>query len=205
MLARVLRGRDGPGRGRDNGASQAQPDQTEPVGARPEWYLSGKQGLREGMRLLEELKREFLSLGRIDEKWHAVLDRAFGPQLRELLTQWMPSDESAVMLAHHLTMHAKTYNLPLPSPFDQEGSTGEDGGDKVKVIVDPVQSKQMIIKLLELQGSMLSDLWRSAEQRASSAAREQNVASDPPRHFSAASRELDRAIDRFMYLKETNL
>jgi hypothetical protein len=59
--------------------------------------------------------------------------------------------------------------------------------------------------LERLQESMLSDLWRSVEQRASSAARQQNVASDPPRHFSAASRELDRAIDRFMYLKENNL
>jgi len=53
-----------------------------------------------------------------------------------------------------------------------------------------------------LQESILADLWRSAEQCASSAARKQNLASDPPRHFSAASRELGRAIEWFMYLKE---
>jgi hypothetical protein len=63
----------------------------------------------------------------------------------------------------------------------------------------------MVVKLLELQESILSDLWRRAEQRTSSAAREQNVAWDLPRHFSAASRELGRAIEWFMYLKKNNL
>ena len=40
---------------------QAQSEQPERAGA--DWYLSGRQGLREGMRLLEAVKQEFLSLG----------------------------------------------------------------------------------------------------------------------------------------------
>ena len=185
----------------------AQPDQADGGRVGPEWYLSNKQGLREGMRLLGEIKQEFLCLGRIDEKWHLVLDKAFGPQLREILTPCMPSpsDETAIMAAHYLTEHAKTYDLPLPSPFDGKPSSAKDGGDKVKVILDPEQSKRMVLKLLEQQESMLSDLWRSAEQRASSAAREQDAPSDPPRHFSATCRDLDRAIELFMYLKKHRL
>jgi hypothetical protein len=192
--------------GQDN--PSAQPDRTDGERAGPEWYLSNRQGLREAIRLPGEIKEEFLSLGRIDEKWHAVLDRAFGPRLREIITPWMPSPshETTVMVAQFLTEHAETYNLPLPPSLDPKArSSAEDGGDDVKVVLDPEQSKRMVVKLFEQQESLLSDLWRSAEERALSAAREQNAPSDPPRHFSAACRELDRAIERFMYLKKNNL
>ena len=87
-------------------AQRDQSGQTEGGGA--EWYLSGRQELRQGIRLLEAVKQEFLSLGRIDEKSHIPLDKAFGPQLRQLLTQWTPPNATAVKLAHHLTRHAKT-------------------------------------------------------------------------------------------------
>src|SRR5579872_5921213 len=42
-----------------------------------EWYLSGRQGLRDGLRLLEAVKKDILNLGRIDDKWHVFLDQAF--------------------------------------------------------------------------------------------------------------------------------
>jgi hypothetical protein len=189
--------------GQEDTAQRAPSGQPETAGA--DWYLSGRQGLREGMRLLEAVEQELSSLGRIDEKWHVPLDKAFGPQFRELVTQWMPSNESVVLLAHQLTLQAKTYNMPLPPPFDEQRSA-EDGGNKPKVIVDPEQSKQMVIKLFELETSMLSDLWRSVEQRASSAAMAQNCTVDfTPRYFSAACRDLHRAIAYYMYLKENNL
>jgi hypothetical protein len=64
----------------------------------------------------------------------------------------------------------------------------------------------MVIKLLEMQGLMLSDLWSSLEQRVSEFARPQNDTVDfAPRYFSAACRDLHRAIDRFMDLKKNNL
>jgi hypothetical protein len=189
----------------EDSAQQAQPDQSEEPAARLEWYLSGRQGLREGIRLLEALKQEFLSLGRIDQKWNVSLDQAFGHQLRQLLVQWMPSDESAVMLAHQLTMHARTYGGSLPC-LDQEQGSVADTGNKPNVILDPEQGKQMVIKLIELEESMLSDLWRSSEQRASASAKAQNDAVDyAPRYFTTACRDLDRAVDRYMFLKKNNL
>jgi hypothetical protein len=64
----------------------------------------------------------------------------------------------------------------------------------------------MVIKLLELNESMLADLWKSSEQRASDFARAQNDTVDfAPRYFSAACRDLHRAINRFMDLKKNNL
>ena len=75
----------------------------------------------------------------------------------------------------------------------------------LSVILDPNQSADMVIKLLELEGSMLSDLWKSSEQRASESATAQNALVDfAPRYFSAACRDLHRAIDRFMDLKKNN-
>jgi hypothetical protein len=176
---------------------QVQPDQTAVARGRFEWYLSGKEELRAAMRLLNETKQQFLSLGRIDERWYVPLDNVFGPQFRELLTKWMPSNPTAVMLANQLTRHAKTFRSPLPPPFDQERSSAEEGGNKAEVILDPQQSKQMVVKLFEVQQSMLSDRWRSAEQRASSAAREQNDASDPPRQLQRGvprPRSCDRSL-----------
>ena len=74
----------------ENTAQRTQQEGPEVPIAATEWYLSGRQGLREGMRLLGAVKEDFLNLNRIDEKWNVFLDRAFGPQLRQLLTQWMP-------------------------------------------------------------------------------------------------------------------
>lgn len=75
--------------GQDN-EQQPQPDKPSGAGGRPEWYLSGKQGLREARRILEDVKQEFLRSGRIDEKWNSLLDEAFGPGLRQQLVQWIP-------------------------------------------------------------------------------------------------------------------
>ena len=186
-------------------ASQAQSNPPSQPLTGAAWYFSGKQGLREGMRLLEAVKQEFLSLGRIDERWNAPLDGAFGPQFRQLLTQWMPSNESAVLLAHHLTGHAEMYGRPLP-PLEKEQDSTKDGGNKPKLILDPDQGKQMVIKLFELEGSILSDLWRSSEQRASVSAGAQNDAVDfAPRYFTTTCRDLHRAVAWFIQLKKDRL
>lgn len=189
----------------DGSTQQAQGDHAEgPVG-RIEWYLSGKQELRDGIRLLEAVKEDFLNLGRIDEKWNVLLDRAFGPQLRELLTDWIPPNKDAALLANHLTRHARTFRQPLPR-LEQERGSGADGENNPKVILDPEQSKQMVIKLLEQEISVLWDLWRSSEQRAPDSDMAQNQVVDfAPRYFTTASRDLHRSVAWFTQLKKENL
>jgi hypothetical protein len=188
------------------GESSAQQQSEQPEGpvAATDWYLSGRQGIRDGMRLLETVRADFQNLGRIDVRWHPLLDKAFGPQFRLLLTQWTPSDQSAVLLAHQLTEHAKLYGGSLPSS-EQEPVSEVDGKKTPTVILDPEQSKQMILKLLEQEGSLLADLWKSSEQRASDSARAQNGAVDfTPRYFTTACCDLDRAVKSYMKLKERN-
>lgn len=180
--------------GQDN-EQQAQPDQPGGAGGCPGWYLSGKQGLRYGVQLLEHVKQEFLDLGRIDEKWSNLLDESFGPRLRQLLTQWKPPSEDASLLADHLVRMSVNFKKRLP-PLEPDGSGP-------KVILDPYQSKDMVIKLLELEQAVLTDLWRASEQGASESARAQNAVVDfAPRYFSSACRDLHRAIDRFTDLKK---
>jgi hypothetical protein len=187
---------------RHDGTGPNHPHQPDgPSGTASEWYLSGKQGLREGMRLLEVAKQEFLSLGRIDEKWNATLDEVFGPKLREIVSQWLPPNESVVLLAHQLSNHVGTYGGSLPRLGQAQGSES-DGERKPEVILDPEQSKHMVLKLFELEASLLSDLWKSSERRASEVARAQADAVDfVPRYFPTACRDLHRAVDWFMQLK----
>ena len=60
-----------------------------------------------------------------------------------------------------------------------------------EVCLDPFQSQQMVTHLIEIQRSMLSDLWNSSERRAAASAREQNGTVDfAPRYFSSACRDL---------------
>jgi hypothetical protein len=189
----------------DGSVQQAQGDHAEGLGARAEWYLSGRQGLREGIRLLENFKKDFLELGRIDERWNLPLDQAFGPLLREQLTHWMPSDPVAAMAAHQLTLHAKTYNMPLPPSLDPQGRAGVDGENKLQVILDPDQGQQMVIKLLEQQLAMLSDLWKSANERASASEVPNQSIDFAPRYFTTAGRDLHRAVAWYTQLKKEKL
>jgi hypothetical protein len=133
------------------------------------------------------------------------LDKAFGPRFRQLLTEWAPPNEAAAQAAYQLTEHVKLYGGPLPN-LTPEPVSGVDEGKNPTLILDPYQSKEMVLKLLEQQESLLSDLLKSSEQRASDSARAQNDGGDfTPRYFTAACRDLDRAVASYMNLKEKNL
>jgi hypothetical protein len=167
----------------------------ERPGSRPEWFLSGRQGLRDGIRLIAEVKQEFLSLGRIDQKWSVPLDESFGPQLRQLLTDWIPSNKSAVLLADNLIQHQANTGLPL-TPLKTEKGT--------RVILDRKQMEHMVIKLLDLEQSLLLDLLNSFEQRVSISTAQKDAVDYAPRYFSAACRDLHREFEWYMHLKKEN-
>jgi hypothetical protein len=118
----------------------------------------------------------------------------------------MPSNPSAVLAAHQLVMHAESYKMPLPSSLDPNRTPGVEGENKPQVIVDPEQGQQMMLKLLEQRLCVLSDLWKSSEQRASDSERAQTQAVDfAPRYFTTASRDLHRAVAWCTELKKEKL
>ena len=132
---------------------------------------------------------------------------AFGPLLREQLTQWMPSNPVAAMAANQLTLHAEKYNVPLFSALDQRQGSSVDGKNTPQFILDHNQAQEMVIKLIEQHLHMLLDLKKSVEQqRASASEGAQNQAVDfAPRYFTTACRDLHRAMAWYRQLKKENL
>ena len=77
---------------------------------------------------------------------------------------------------------------------------------RLKLVLDPAQMKEMVLKLIELRRSNLNDLWRSADQRGAERAQSQNNATDfAPRYYTTACRDLERAVAWYVELKEKNL
>ena len=107
--------------------------------------------------------------------------------------------------AHQLTLHAKTYNMPLPPSLNPQGTAGVDGENKLQVILDPDQGQQMVIKLLEQQLAILSDLWKSANERASASEVPNQSIDFAPRYFTTAGRDLHRAVAWYAQLKKEKL
>jgi hypothetical protein len=117
----------------------------------------------------------------------------------------VPPNEITALCAYTLTEQTRLYGI-IPTSLELTQGPGAEMGNTPRVILDPGQSKAMAIKLLEQQRSMLSDLWKSVEQRAADAASAQNANVDfAPRYFSAACRDLHRAIAHYTDLKRNNL
>jgi hypothetical protein len=170
-----------------------------------EWFLSGKQALRDGIKLIEAVRAEYEQLGRIDPQWNASLDKTFGSRFRQLLTEWPSSDKELVLFGHFLVEHARRYNLPMPSLVDPPASD-EKREKPPEVILDPEQNRGMVLKLLQLEEDVLSDLWKSLQQRSSDSARAQGDAADfDPLYFPKACRDLERAVKWYRHLKKEKL
>jgi hypothetical protein len=64
----------------------------------------------------------------------------------------------------------------------------------------------MVLKLLQLQEDVLSDLRKSLEQRATDGPRAQDDTGDfDPRYFPKARRDLERAVEWYLHLQEKDL
>ena len=79
---------------------EVQPEKpTERAMAR--WYLAGRKELNEGVRLLEDLARDFERAGRVSEEWKQPLDNAFGSWFYQILTAETLMSLDAIGLAIH--------------------------------------------------------------------------------------------------------
>ena len=90
------------------------------------------------------------------------------------------------MLADQLIRHSETYGLPLPQIEGKAESSNEP-----KVILDPHQSEQMVLKLFELKISMLCDPFEQCATARFIVGQRRKWCIRPARHYSAACRDLD--------------
>jgi hypothetical protein len=153
------------------------------------WYGSSRQDLRNGIRFLQAVKRDFEEHREIRDMWKESLESGFGSRFYEDLTKWTPMSPTAVALAVHLQTHAETFKHPLVQKADP-------------VVIDPQQGAQMIDKLLDMKIVHLQELSAILQQSVSERNGNPFGVNFDFRHFALASRQLRSAVRWFFDLKE---
>jgi len=159
-----------------------------------QWYGASRQSLRDGIRFLQELRDVISESGalHLEERKNEII-KAFGVGFYDGLAEWKDMNITAMHLAEFLQKHEENFNLPLPA-----SSKPPEG---VETLSDPKQKLQMLVKLVDLQAQHLSDL-----NRINLAASRETAPNEfAPRYFGTASRDLQRAVDWYVYLRSNNL
>jgi len=161
------------------------------------WYAAGRQELRSAIRWLEGISNDFETYGVVRQEWKEPMDITFGAAFYESLTKWTPMNRETILAAKHLDLHAKTFGM---------NDTLPGAAARSQLTIDPNQGSEMAKKLMEQELRHLRNLHRCWEQRASESARLQNAASvDFWRYYTAASRDLHRAVEWYVHLKQNSL
>jgi hypothetical protein len=167
------------------------------------WYGCSRADTRTSIRGIEHAIKEFDEIGYFHEETKTFLKRGFGMDVFRLLEEWTPPiTMDAMLFAQHLARHRKTFgetpaaNLPASSAL----------GETTKVVLDPKQSRSMVCKLLEERRNYLQELLtitaRNTLEGGPGAAQNSDF---NPRFLAEANRELRRALDWYLYLKEKGL
>ena len=172
---------------------ESSPSTDRPVMDSP--YTASREHLRKGVRFLDHLKLEVERCGEVPEELKESVRKGFGSRFLDLLDQPKPPiSRDALLLAHHITRHAKTFRRPLP-PQTREGP---------EPIIDPQQSLQATLKLIELMKEFLNEL-RQINREARDGATRVSAGDSPLRHFADATRALHRAVDWYQHLVTNKL
>jgi hypothetical protein len=162
------------------------------------WYGESPADLRAAIRFLSELRLDIESNGWIHaEDWKPKVLRMFGEEYFSLLTEWVPMNVDAIHMAQMVTDHAKTYKLPLP-PEESKKDPG---------IVDPSLSWQLGVKLIDLTRQHLESLGRISRLTAEGTNHEHRASALElaTRYLTSATRELERAVAFYQYLKDQGM
>lgn len=158
------------------------------------WCGASREDLRAGLRLLQILRSDVAENGGLHlDDWKEVLVKNFGPDFYTTLEQWAPMSVDAIRLAQCIVAKEKRFNL---EPALEPPASG------VKIVVDESQKLQMLVKLVDLETQFLLALRVTSVQTAQN----REVLTDFfPRHFPSVSRDLERAVDWFLFLKSNSI
>jgi hypothetical protein len=191
-------------------ARQLQDEQREKVeGEAPDvapviqrWYGSSPADIRAGIGALEYAIAEFNGHGSFREETKEVLTSGFGPDFVVLLEKWKTMSIDAILLADHLARHREDFG-EMP---DMDVKSSSPPGEAVKVVIDPMQQRQMVVRLLEERRSYLKELLYMMRRNVFSGNAAAAYSSDfNPRFLADANRELRRALDHYFDLKNKGL
>ncbi len=165
------------------------------------WYGSSRADIRLGIRSLEYAMAEFEVHGSFQEETKKFLMSGFGPDFVPLLEHWNTMSKDAILLADHIDSRRKDFG-DIPG-MDVKSSSPP--GETTKVVIDPMQGRHMVGKLLEEHIHFLKGLLAITDRNTLAGKRDAGQSSDfNPRFLAYANREACRALDRYWSLKENN-
>ena len=195
------------------------------------WYASSAADLRKAKKLLVELGQDVAKNGWIHkEDWRNELTNTFGNECFNLLTAWDPESVDAILLAKQIVEHSKVHGSRLPLPLSTEDLGKENGsqesvtkesvtkkgagkdavtqeGESKNLVVDLNANWQMSVKLIDLLRLHVEGFMRikglaaeGLDERHSA-----NTLDLGARYATTATRDLERAVLWFQYLKDQNL
>ena len=162
----------------------------------PKWYYSTRADLREGIRVLSDLHQDVAENGWLHaEERKPEIVRAFGEEYFFMLADWVPVNISAIQQSQMLADKAKMWGSSLPT-FDPKNP---------RVVVDPKQNWEMGMKLINLTRYHLECLLRIDDLQGSSGERRTSPLDLANRYYTTATRELERSVIWYQYLKDHKL
>ena len=166
------------------------------------WYGSGRADIRAGIRALEFAIVEFEGHGSLRVETKKFLMSGFGPQFVLLLEEWNTMSKDAIALANHLVSHREVFR----DTRDTDVKSPSPPGETTKVVIDPMQGRHMVVKLLEERRNYLRELLEMMRRNTFEGKLDASRSSDfSPRFLADANRELRRALEWYLFLKDKGL
>jgi hypothetical protein len=166
------------------------------------WYGSRPADVRVGISALEYAMAEFEGPGSFREETKKFLMSGFGPHFVLLLEEWNTMSKDAILLANNIVSHSKDF----PDPPDMDVESSSPPGETTKVVIDPMQGRHMVVKLLEERRNYLKELLEMMRRKTFDGKPDAAQSTDfNPRFLADANRELRRALDHYFDLKDKGL
>jgi len=165
---------------------------------KPDWYGASGADLRATIRFLSHLRGDVEANGWIHaEDWKPQVVRTFGENFFSMFSHWVPINIDAIYASEAITAHKERYGSPLPPV----------GSGNARILKDPRLSWQMGVKLIDLMNQHLESLARINRLGADGNGKEHPTFALElaTRYFTSATRELERAVAWYLFIKEQRL
>ncbi len=163
------------------------------------WYGSSRSDTLAGIRALEDAMIGFEKRGYLGEETKKFLTSGFGSDFVQSLEEWNTMSRDAILLADQIVSHNKDF-ADVP---DDDVKPSSPAAEKIKVVIDPMQGRHMVGKLLQQQWHSLKNLLLISDRHTLDGNPDAAQSSDfNPRFLADANREVRRALDWYWSLKD---
>ncbi len=170
-----------------------------------QWYGADYRSLQAGLRFLKDLRADVADCGLLhleqDPSLKESVIKGFGLGFYNRLTEWKGMSTSAILMTEMIIQKnqdfkADTIDFGSPQTDPKHPETPKD-------VADSRLKWEMAVKIIDAEIEHLEMLVRTRRQDFSEAP--QTLVEFSPRYFADASRDLERAVDWFLKLKDKGL